>query len=1560
MKKLISLLLAIAMLVCCIPVSAFAADEAYFVAGTAELCGNAWACNDEANKMTLNADGLYEKVYVSVPAGTHEFKVTDGTWDNSWGKDGSNFKFTLDEVQDVTITFNADTKEIAVLANVTETPAEYYVAGTKALCTEEWNPGYAGNKMSRVAVGVYEKVFYNVPAGSHEFKVTDGSWSNCWGDNGNNFAFTTTESKNVTITFTEETKEIKVTLSDVGLPRYIAGTEALCGVGWNPGYEGNKMVLGADGLYTKTFKCVPAGTHEFKVTDGSWSNCWGDNGNNYVFTTDEAHDVTITFNDDTKEINVILSEASEPDPIVPIDPSDYDITIKVHYYRADGNYDGWEVHMWNGVESLSSTRAFEDDEVTYNGTTYAKTATYYADAADTWVGFIIKKPDWTKDPDGDRHIDVSKVLNGTVHVYAKSGSALEDFDTDISDCTLGAKITAAVWDSLTGVLTVTTSMAIEGDLNGLFTLEGPDGEIEITNVTLKPGTESDYIVEYAEGAISKENKYVVHYNGASCDVTIPNTYSTPEFEAAYTYTRNDLGATWSAEGTLFRVWAPTASEVILTLYDAGIGGNKINTYSMTADANGTWFANVEGNLHGVYYTYSVNIMGEVAEACDPYARATGINGDRAMVINLDSTDPEGWENDTYVTQENYTDAVIWELHVRDFSIDESSGMNYKGKYLAFTEKGTTVPGTDIATGVDYMKELGVNYVHLLPVYDINSVDETVGGYNWGYDPKNYNVPEGSYSTDPYNGEVRVNEFKQMVQALHDAEIGVIMDVVYNHVADAGNFCFNRIVPGYFSRIHDDGSYQSNSGCGNDTATERSMVRKYIVDSVLYWAEEYHIDGFRWDLVGLIDYETINAVMAAVHAVNPEIIFYGEGWEMCSWTTKEGYVNKMTIQPNDDKVNTEAGTFAFFNDTIRNVIHGGVFTATDKGFVSGNMNAGTKQTVIEGYMGNSTWGSNGGSVDTPLQTVNYASCHDNYTLFDNLTIDAMDATGKSASEVKKQAAAMNRLAAAYYITAQGVPFIHAGEEMLRSKPDAQQENGFNHNSYASGDEINSIKWATLEDELVSDTVDYYAGLIAFREAHPAMRMTTEAEIQAAMTVLETNNNNVVALLNEGGNGEDTKIITIINADAKNQSVELPDGYWDVYVNAVEAGTEVLSTEYDDVWVGDTSVKILVEHEHRYKDGWCTGCGEEQPGSVPAPEGLSAGPTNPNGTLVIEWDEVDGAAAYELTVYDEDMEFIRTVTTKKTSVKHTSAVPYKTYYYTVASIDEYGYCSEPSEAVYGYAKVAAPKVTVSHTPAGKIQLTWTAVEGADMYDVVVYDTSKTSWLFPDGEIVNIAHLTGTSVKHTSAEPGKTYRYMVLALFGSYETGFYTSASIEVTAECTAAAPTVTASNVAKTGKVKLTWTAVEGAAQYKVYRSTEKDGKYSLMYTTAGTSYTNTKAEAGMVYFYKVVAVDAEGNAVSAMSAAKQRTCDLPQTKLSGSVNKSGNPALTWEKVEDAVAYKVYRADASGTYKLMKTTTGTSYTNTNNKAGTTYTYYVVAVAENTAANSAASNIVKLTAK
>ena len=1166
------------------------------MAGTSDLCGSNWNNCDPNNLMSLNGNGLYEKTFQNVPAGSHEFKITDGTWDNTWGTAGNNYIFSTDSVKNITITFNADTKEITVIQSDVPTEPEepeepeipeepvitepYIVAGTESLCGSGWNPGDVFNRMTLNADGLYEKVYANVPAGKHEFKVTDGTWDNSWGDNGNNYVFETTEEQNVIILFNEETKEIQVITSEIGVHYTVAGTTDLCGIDWTPGQEANKMIHWGNGLYKKTFKSVPAGKHEFKVTDGTWSNSWGDNGNNFVFETAKLQNVTITFDAATKEINVILSQATAPDPVLPTEPVEYDITINVHYYRPDGDYTDWSVHMWNGAYSLSSSRKFADETVSYDGKQW-KVATYYADASDTWVGFIVKKGDWLlKDPDGDRHIDISDVTGGTVDVYAVAGSALEDFVTDKSQATMGGKITAAVYDYKTSTIEVSMSYPLDDVTVDTFTLEGPDGQMTISKV--EKVDDKTYVITY-EGIIDEMNVYTLYYNDVPCVVTIPNTYSSEDFEAEYTYTGNDLGATWTAGATTFRVWAPTAAAVSVNLYKSGTAGTDdlIKSVEMTADVQGTWLVTVEGDLNGTYYTYSVTRKGETVEAVDPYARTTGVNGNRAMVINLDSTDPAGWANDKYVTQSRYTDAVIWELHVRDFSIDASSGMANKGKYLAFTERGTTVPGTGISTGVDYMKELGINYVHLLPVYDINSVDETAGGYNWGYDPKNYNVPEGSYSTDPYNGAVRVNEFKQMVQSLHNAGIGVIMDVVYNHVADAEGFCFNQIVPGYFSRIHDDGSYQSNSGCGNDTATERSMVSKYIVDSVLYWAEEYHIDGFRWDLVGLIDYETINAVMAAVHKVNPNIIFYGEGWEMCSWTTKDGYVGKMTTQANDTKVNTSAGTFAFFNDTIRNVIHGGVFTATDKGFVSGNMSSGTKQTITDGYMGNSTWGSSG-NVDTPLQTVNYASCHDNYTLFDNLTIDVMDATGKSAADAAGQAADMNNLAAAYYITAQGVPFIHAGEEMLRSKPDSAQQHGFNHNSYSAGDAINSIKWNTLADELVDESHDYYQGLIAFRKAHPALRLTNEATVLASMSALDTGNNNVVAIVNNGAGVEDA-IISIFNADSAAHTVTLPEGKWNVCVNKAAAGTAVLDTVEGEVEVDATSAMILVKaaHEHAYE-------------------------------------------------------------------------------------------------------------------------------------------------------------------------------------------------------------------------------------------------------------------------------------------------------------------------------------------------------------------------------------------
>ena len=416
-----------------------------------------------------------------------------------------------------------------------------------------------------------------------------------------------------------------------------------------------------------------------------------------------------------------------------------------------------------------------------------------------------------------------------------------------------------------------------------------------------------------------------------------------------------------------------------------------------------------------------------------------------------------------------------------------------------------------------MKDLGITHVHLLPVYDYGSVDESkpdTPQFNWGYDPVNYNVPEGSYATDPYNGAVRVAEFKQMVKGLHDNGISVVMDVVYNHVHSAGDFCFNKIVPQYFSRVSDSGYYSNGSGCGNDTASERSMVSKYIVDSVLYWVEEYHIDGFRFDLVGLIDTKTMNAVVEAVHKNHPNVIFYGEGWTMNTTVTKDETI-RMTTQLNS----TETPNFAFFSDTIRDGLKGSVFNDTEKGFVSGA--TGKESTIRNCFLGMPNW------CKSPTQSVNYASCHDNLTLFDKLAIS-------NSKDTVEDRIRMNNLAAAVYMTAQGIPFIHAGEEMLRSKP--MEDGSFDHNSYASSDAVNNLKWDSLSSEAYQQVYNYYKGLIAFRKAHPALRMTDAAAVTENVQPIKGIGDNVLAFhIAAGAGGEEKDLFVIFNANKEQKTV-----------------------------------------------------------------------------------------------------------------------------------------------------------------------------------------------------------------------------------------------------------------------------------------------------------------------------------------------------------------------------------------------------------------------------------------
>ena len=630
-------------------------------------------------------------------------------------------------------------------------------------------------------------------------------------------------------------------------------------------------------------------------------------------------------------------------------------------------------------------------------------------------------------------------------------------------------------------------------------------------------------------------------------------YSTDAFESKFTYPNADLGAVWTKEKTVFRVWAPTADVVTVRLYQSGTPGadDLIEQVSMTRDVNGTWVAEQRGDLNGVYYTYAATVDGTVHEACDPYARAVGVNGRRAMVIDLRATDPEGWEadHDPHAGLP-ITDAVLYELHVRDLSCDPDSGIQNKGKYLGLIETGTT-NAAGMPTGLDHIKSLGITHLHLMPFFDFGSVDEAdpdSTAFNWGYDPMNFNVPEGSYSSDAYNGAVRVAELKQAIKGLHDNGISVVMDVVYNHVHDAGQFCFNQLVPGYFSRVSDEGVYSNGSGCGNDTASERAMVRKYIVDSVNYWADEYHIDGFRFDLVGLIDAETIRAVMAAVHAAHPNVIFYGEGWSMSTAVTRPGCA--LTTQYNSALV----PGFAFFSDTLRDLLKGSVFDAYTTGFVSGA--PGCEGLLQKCFAGLPDW------CPSPVQSINYVSCHDDYTLFDRLTLSTPGAP--QADRVR-----MNLLAAAVCLTAQGVPFIHAGEELLRSKPLA--DGTFEHNSYQSPDSVNSLKWEHLNDPVSQRVLAYYKGLIAFRKAHPALRMTTADAVRASVTAAVGMEAHATAFRIDT---PEENLFVIFNANHAAITVPLPAGQWAVYVRETSAGTDVLDTVARQAEVPAISAMVLV--------------------------------------------------------------------------------------------------------------------------------------------------------------------------------------------------------------------------------------------------------------------------------------------------------------------------------------------------------------------------------------------------
>lgn len=615
------------------------------------------------------------------------------------------------------------------------------------------------------------------------------------------------------------------------------------------------------------------------------------------------------------------------------------------------------------------------------------------------------------------------------------------------------------------------------------------------------------------------------------------------------YKGNDLGVTYTAQKSVFRTWSPAAEEVKLNIYDQALESEPIASYPMSYDMDGTWKYTVADDLKDKYYTFQVKYKGEWLQPTPGiWAKAVGVNGDRAAIIDWETTNPEGWESDVRPELASFTDAVIYEVHMRDMTISPTSGSSFPGKFLGLAERGTVSPD-GLPTGLDHLLDLGVTHVQILPSYDYGSIDETTldqNRYNWGYDPKNYNVPEGGYATDPYTPATRIREMKTMIQRLHLVGIRVIMDVVYNHTFVGADSHLNLLAPGYFYRMENDSVWSNGSGCGNETASERAMMRRFMVESVRYWVEEYHIDGFRFDLMGIHDIETMRAIRAAVDEIDPSITIHGEGWAAGAC----GIAEELRA------VKMNAAQFegiGVFSDDIRDAMRGNWVEGNRGGFLVGR---GFDESIRFGVVGatahpmvdqSNIVHASGAYATSPAQVINYVSCHDDPCLVDKLL--AIDPS-LSTDEIIR----MDLLAQTIVFTSQGVPFIYAGEEVLRNKKGV-------HNTYQSPDSINQIDWHNKA--LYPQVYSYYKSLIAMRKAHPAFRMSNADMVAEAINFLPSESGVVIYTIDGIRMADEwSEICVVYNGNRKAATVQLPEGEW-------------TAACYDARFVTDESLKFASE-------------------------------------------------------------------------------------------------------------------------------------------------------------------------------------------------------------------------------------------------------------------------------------------------------------------------------------------------------------------------------------------------
>ena len=840
-----------------------------------------------------------------------------------------------------------------------------------------------------------------------------------------------------------------------------------------------------------------------------------------------------------------------------------DVTLTVHYNRGDADYSNWQIYSWKNFDSsgtdVSNGRTTVSSVDAFGGIYTVKASNM---SAFDNLGFLVVQgaTSWSKDPSIDR--TVSDFPSGVAEIWLLSG----DPNVYLSQPDLPPPAISGA--TLTGFrtlhLNVSPPMAVPNTATGGFSITEGVNDIPVKlalALNARDGKASSFdLTFYSNIDITKP--YTVAHDGYTPSVvTATGLYDSKDFADAFNYSGNDLGNTYhDSSSTDFRVWAPTATAVSIMFHATAAETRSQGTErSMTKSEKGTWVYHFAGDANRLIYDYKIFVNGMVNYASDPYARSSTIDSGHSVVVDLNQSNPSGWSaTQSPKVASSSTDASIYELNVRDLSSNSNSGIPapHQKKFLGLTDlntsyqyqetKHTTVNGKDVATvtdssvptGLSAIKDLGVTHVELLPVYDFNNIAE--GGsesdppFNWGYDPVNLNVPEGGYSSDPTNPYSRITELKSAIQSIHQQGMRGIMDVVYNHVSDASTFSEEQIVPGYFFRHNADGSLTSASGCGNDIDSERPMVRKFIVDSVAYWAKEYHFDGFRFDLMGLLDVTTVKQIRSQLDLIDPSILVLGEGWVMGSATN-----------PANQRAAASLPNVSFFNDNIRDAVKGSVFTANDKGFVQGNKN--TVTNVLAGILGQTKAGrqySSSWTSAAPGQSVNYVEAHDNLTLWDKLqsSMDVGDLAGQLAAD---------RQAAAIVFTAQGIPFMQAGQEFLRTK---QKD----PNSYASSDSVNGLNWA--DRGVNASTVAYYKGLIALRKAHSAFRMKSSSAISRNIKISFSSKNVINEWLNGTAAGDSWKQIVVLhNSNSSAVAITLPaKTNWYVVVNGSAAGVTTLST------------------------------------------------------------------------------------------------------------------------------------------------------------------------------------------------------------------------------------------------------------------------------------------------------------------------------------------------------------------------------------------------------------------